>query len=1044
MKRKRVVLVLIVLLMAYAPLRAQLVAQGSALTASTPSMTAVFRNADLVQLTNSSNGENYLNPSASASLLDLALPNPTGQALTFSPWTMARNESNQDTATITFRDSGRSGTFNVTVDPQTQDLVITLDGRVQAPGARALSWGVQGINLAAGRVILPSQGGNYFDAKHSPTVSLQYPVSWAAQMALFEGASGGFLVYSTDTTFQFKDLHLTAAANSTANLQVGAEEVAPWTAARSIPSTEWRVNVFAGDWRAGALLYKNWSSAAWPSAAPGGNTGWIHDIRAVFAVEVLDAPSFLDILATQVDPNKTLLHMPYWTTSAAGTNYPDYTPSPLLKPFIDHAHSLGFHVELYFSAIGVDPANPAFGPLQAFQMKTPDTLQAIGWEWGSPPGSPHREAFISPAASTWRRLLLDRIQAVIAAVQPDAIHLDAVPNLVNDGNGLIEGMTSEQGLAQMLQEARARFPDIVLGTEGMSESALAYCQTAQSWPAPYMGILPGHPITTFLQGDQVSFHGHLNQPNPGEPGFLQWMQQYEAQGVLPLLHTDAVYRPTQLAFARLFEHVRQWQAHNYSPDWSGNWNSAVLRYNGTDGASATLSNDGTLTTLTGSNGIVYQRVHGVTQVRTTRYIDQWPAYDDQAIYGLDPALEYWMDAVPRPAAAAHITSLPPGVKLGVNSRVTSSVASLSIVPIALASFDFLANFPGAGIGSMSNGADAPPCAACVITLNQDSVGGVIRPSIFEHPPATGSQSFVDFNVPIPSGDGVALQFSAGIEDAASRTDPISFSVAVNGQQIWKESISKGSWQARTASLTQWAGQTVHLRLITDAGAAGNAYAWAAWSALQVSANSNLSAPVNIALPANAKIAGFSGRGTLQVFSNSATISNSASPQSFVLFLAPGAAVSVGQSLISMPYTLSTADPGGTPIAANPTYSNPSVGTGRSGGVIKPGVLVTSPASNGRSIVAWNVRLPADRAVQLSFSAGLADGTAAHAPGVVLAVLVNGSPVWSQTRVKSGWIDGSVDLSAFQDQNVLLELVSDTGTTGSFVESLWSGLSLLPR
>jgi hypothetical protein len=1028
----------------YAPLRAQMLAQGSALTITTPSMTATLQNADLVHLGNTITGENYLQPNNTASLLDLTMLNPSGATLRFTNWSVQKNKSTgQNVASIAFQDSTRSGTFNITVDPQTQELVVTLQGSSHSAGVRALSWGMQGIDLSAGRVILPSQGGNYIDAKYTLAASLQYPVTWAAQMVLYEASHGGFLVYSTDRSFQFKDLHL-MAPNSIANLQVGAEATAPWTTATSIGAMEWRVNVFAGDWRAGATLYKNWSSTVWPSAAANSETEWIRGIEAVLAVEVLNAPAFLDTLATLVDPTKTLLHIPYWTSSASGTNYPDYTPSALLKPFVDSAHRFGFHVELYFNAIGVDPANPAYPQLQLFQMKTPDTLQLTGWRWNSP-SDPTREAYISPASSAWRKLLLDRIQAAVVAVQPDAIHLDAVPNLVNDGNGLIDGLTSEQGLAQLLLEAQARFPNIVFGTEGMTEASLQHSKTAQSWPAPFMGILPGHPITTFLQGDQISFHGHLNQPNPGEPGFLQWEQQYEAQGVLPLMHVDAVYRASELAFARLFGQMQKWQAHNYGPDWGGDWSSWDFRYKGSDGSAATLTNAATLTTLTDPSGIVYQRAHGVTQILTTRYVDQWPAFDNQELYGLDPELEYWLDAVPRPTTQAHITSLPSNVKLGLNTRVSTSVASIGLVPVGNVSFDFFANFAAAAKGSTTNGADAPSCAVCVMTVTEDIVGGIIRPSIFEQPPAIGSQSFIEFSVPLPQGNSVAFEFAAGIDDGAARTAPVYFSVAVNGQQVWTEAVAKGYWLASSLDLSPWAGQTVRLRLITDGGPAGNASAWAAWSALELNAGaSNASPPVNIDLPVNAAIASFSGGGTIQLSPGGVMVSDSVIPQSFVLFLASGSAVSVGQSLVSIPYSIYTADPGALPIASNPTYSSASVGSGSSGAVVKAGVLALPAASNGRSIAAFNVNLPADKPVQLSFGTGLSDGSSASGVGVILAVLVNGSPAWTQTVTAPGWKYGSVDLSGFQGQNVLIELVSDTGTTGSFVVPLWSDLTIQAR
>ncbi len=974
------------LLIGCVPMRAQLVENGSTLTATTSTLSAVFQNADLTQLVNSVTGESYLKPKGAGGLMNLTMLNPTGETLTFSQWTIGRNASSQNVATISFQDSVRYGTFTVAIDPQTQELVITLAGGSHVPGVRALNWGVEGIDVSSGRVILPSQGGNYVDAKHLPSVSLQYPVSWASQLALFEGPHGGFTVYSTDRSFQFKDLQLIPSPNSTANLQIGTEAVAPWTTAQSVPSTEWRMNVFAGDWRVGAAQYKKWSSSAWPNAVPSGNTSWIRNIQSVFTVENLSDPNFLNTLVTLVDPKKTLLHIPYWTTSTPGTNYPDYTPSSLLKPFIDQAHGLGFHVELYFNAIGVDPANSAFAQLRQYQMRTPDTLQPIGWQWSST-ASPQTEAFINPAASAWRTLLLNRIQTVVSAVHPDAIHLDALPNLVNDGNGLIDGMSSEQGLVQMLQTARTNFPDLVFGTEGMAESAAPYCWTAQSWPVN-MGMLPGHPITTFLQGDQVSFHGHLAQPNPGEPGFLKWMEQYETQGVLPLLHSDAVYRATELAFARTFAQVQQWQAHGYSPDWTGDWSSALFRYSSADGATAALSDDGTLKTLTGISGILYQRAHDVNQIQTSRYIDKWPAFDNTTIYGLDPALQYWLDALPRPTELSHVTALPTNVKLGVNTSVTSSSASIALVPVAQESFDFLANFTQASLGTTSNGTDGPPCPACPIILNQDAVGGVIQPSIFEHPPATGSQSYIDFTVPIPTGNNVLFQFSAGIDDAATRTDPVYFSVAINGQQIWKEAVSKGSWQARSVSLAAWAGQNVHLRLITDAGTPGNAFAWACWSTVQLSTTATLSLPVNIALPT--QMTQFSGTGTLQNSSNSLSVGNSSVPQNFVVFLNSGTSMNVNQSLIGASNLLFTAEPGGTPIAANPTYSQPVITNGSSGGIVKSSVLAVSPANIGRTIVAWNVRLPANEGVQLSFSAGLADGQVAPASGIALSILVNGS------------------------------------------------------
>jgi hypothetical protein len=315
-------------------LHAQIVANNNILTVTTPNLTATFSGADLVGLTNSLTGESYLKPQGGSQLLNLTQMNPTGLPLTLSNWTVGTDVSTQQqTASLTFQDTVRNGTFSVTIDPKTQELVIHLSGQSQTPGIEGLEWGIAGIDLSSGgRIVLPSNGGNYVDLNHFAAVQIQYPVSWAAQMALFEGAQGGFLVYSTDTTFQFKDLYVNGAGGSTANLQLSTEAVAPWPSATSVAPIEWRITAFAGDWRAGASAYKTWSRATWPLMSPSGATAWVRQID--FAISIDEEPnstSVLDTLATLVNPHKTLLLLINWTVDGFDTNYPDYNPNPNLK-----------------------------------------------------------------------------------------------------------------------------------------------------------------------------------------------------------------------------------------------------------------------------------------------------------------------------------------------------------------------------------------------------------------------------------------------------------------------------------------------------------------------------------------------------------------------------------------------------------------------------------------------------------------------------------------------------------------------------------------
>jgi uncharacterized protein (TIGR03437 family) len=1032
-------------ILSFQTLYAQLVATNTTLTVTSTNFVATFQGADLSALTNSLTGESYLNPLLSAQLLNLNVMNPTGQGLTLSNWVVATDPSSQQPmATLNFTDGTRNGTFQVSIDPQTREMVIHLSGSSQTPGVESLEWGIEGIDLSSGgRVVLPSQGGNYVDLNHFSTVDIQYPTSWAAEAALFQASQGGFLVYSTDSTFQFKDLYLNTDGNSTVDLQLSTEAVPPWPSATAVQSIEWRLTTFSGDWRAGATIYQTWSQSTWPVVSTASTVPWVRNMN--FEISIDDPPtdtSEIDTIATLVDPTKTLLHLVNWTTSAAATNFPDYTPNPSLQAFVDHAHSLGFHVSLYTSSIAVDPSNSAYGQVQQFQMKTPDTLQPVGWEWSSPPGTPQREAYINPASSAWRNLFLNAIAPVIAAVGPDVIFLDEVPGFVNDGNGLIEGMNSEQGLVQMHKDLLARFPNVVFGTEGMTDVSLPYCLTAERWLGSYWQTLPAHPVTTFLEGGQITFHGHLSTPNPNLGGFLLYEEQYEAQGVLPLMHSpEFIQSVGQIAIARILQQVHDWQLHNYAPDWSGNWSSVIFRYVGSDGAIASLSDDGTLTTLSGTDGIIYQRARNVTQVQTSRYIDQWPAFDDTNLYGLDPTLEYWLDVEPRPTDLAHVTSLPAGVKLGLNTKITSASASISLVPTNNPSFNFFQNFPEASLGFTQNGQDFPLGSQPYIpaSVGQTVVGGVSRQGIIENPPGPGAQLFIDYIVPLPSASSVTFQFSVGIADSSPRTAPIIFGVGIDGQVIWNLSVMKGSWENAVVDITKWAGQTVHLRLLTDGGTTGGIYGWAWWSSLQIAANvPPSSVTLSLALPPDTNVTAFTGSGSYKSSGQTATVTGTTVPGGFVAFLQPGALLTDGQSLIGLPSVQYFAQVGEIPIAQG-SFVPPAVGTGSSGGVTESGVLITYPNTIGRSILGWTVQLPGDNPSQLSFSVGLQDGLPALAP-VAFSVLVNGTAMWSYSTVTFGWTNGSVNLAAFQGQNVLIELVTDVGNGGFYVDTLWSGLS----
>jgi uncharacterized protein (TIGR03437 family) len=643
-------------------------------------------------------------------------------------------------------------------------------------------------------------------------------------------------------------------------------------------------------------------------------------------------------------------------------------------------------------------------------------------------------ANINPAAAAFRKLLTDNLSVAIRALGPDAIHLDASPQIRNDGNGLIDGMNGTQGLVELHRELLASFPSIVFETEGIAEPSVPYCWMAQRWDGWY-SYLPSHPVSTFILTDNLHLYAHIDQPNPGAPGFLSLMKQYEGQGVIPLMHDEAVWWATMPSFARTFKQIQYFQQHDLKPDWTGDWKTALFRYRGTNAASAVLSDSGTLITLQGSQGPIYQRVHGTTTIQTNAFISGWPAFDASSLYGLDPTAEYWLDALPRPSAIMHLNSLPPDVVLGQNTRVDNSVASVSLLSVNAPGFDFLAGLSSAGIGTDTGGQTGPPVSTQV---TQFAAGGDLRQCIFEHPPGPGSESFIDFAIALPAGQ-IGLQFAAGINDPSPRTDPVTFRIAVNEAEVWRQDVVRGSWFPGIVDLTPYAGQAIHLRLLTNVSAFhDNNYAWAAWSALTLVENSPTPVvSLNVTLPPNAQVSTLEGSGQLQLASGTATIQNASVPGSFLLSLKPDNPITSGQTLMNMPPSTYWAEPGEVPVAFFGQY--PTVGSGSSNGVTKSPALTIPAANSGRTIASWAVRLPSNVPVQFSFSTALQDGLP-NPPGLTFEVAVNGIVAWRCHNSNSfGWTDGSIDLSALQGQNVFLELIEDLGSSGFYVSALWAGL-----
>jgi len=1032
---------LLVPLLAYVALdsaHAQIVAAGQNLTVTTTNCVATFKRADLTGFTNVLTGEAYLNLPTSTALANLETITATGLPLEASNWVLSPAPGGGTVATLTMADSIRTLVMTVRVDAASQEVVVRVSGGASKPGIRNVSWTLAGLDLAKGRLAVAALSGIVFDKEHPGIgVALQYPFSWDSQAAVFESARGGWIIYSTDTSFQFKQLRVSSRSASMLDVALLTEAPAPWPSATAVPATEWRLKAFSGDWRTGAQTYRDWLVTNRPPVADGPRA-WVRNIRTVVRLQPLDA-GLLDQLAALFVPSRTLLYLPDWRQFGYDVNYPDYTPRGGVAEFVSKAQSLGFRVMLHANLFGVSPGNPDYGPLQLSQVKDSESLQPQGWYWDRAVSTPQRFAYISPASSAFRKVLIARLTTTVNTVHPDAIHLDQSVLAINDGNGLIEGMTLPQGVVQLHRELHEAFPGVAFGGEGMNDVVYGYHAFAQSWWQNLPGDPHGHPISNYLLGGQVQYYGHLSQPPASDPGFLPFLQRTERRGTLPTL---AVWSTADLDItkpenARLISLLQSWQSNGFRPAWSADWTGALIRYEGSGGSSAALTDSGSLLRLDAAGASLYQRLHDVNHAETTSFVRHWPAFDAARIYGLDPDLQYWAESLPRPNTT-RISSLPPGIKLGAETMITSKFAYVEVEPVS--QFHFLNNLWLARSGVSFLGVDGP--LANGATANEATVqaGGVARQGIFIHPPwqgQVGGEGFVEYAIAAPSN--TQFSFSVGVADDAACTDGVTFRVLVNGQEKWRQHVVRTGWMPGTVDLSALGGTTLQLRLVTNPGAAKNPNCdWAAFSQLAlVPASSSVSVP--LALGAGASFSGFSGEGSYSASgAGAATVSGTALPGRFVVFLTGASSVAAGSSLLSLPFESWIGSGKYLPLPGQ-VFGSGTIGPATAGGVTKTSTVSAHPPDHGRTVLSWALRLPDSGALRFSWSAGIADGGFTDS-GVMFVVRINGLPYWTLFSKENVWRQGSIDLARWRGQHILLQLVADSAGNYSSDWARWADLT----
>ena len=450
---------------------------------------------------------------------------------------------NPHKAELLYRHEGTDILLCVAIDPITDDLLIDMEGVSDTPGVVSMQWGIGHLDIQDLSVIVPSDGGRIIDANTPGDAEYYaYPTSaWEAQLAIVQGEHGGFYVRNTDNTFQFKSFHYNELDNGVA-LNFGTYNQAPFDSHTTGNSRKWRFNTYAGNWRVPAWIYRDWMEQAFQPRRLS-DMPWTEDITLVVRGGFLSDGTphtftMMERLAKLVDPAKTLLEVRGWAIGGEWwkeglVHYPDYKPLPEFRNVIETAHRYGFKVMLYADLISFSVDYPLYPEFIKYQYRDTWTGELIGWKWDDLT-HPHRNASMNPASSAFREILVQELKAVWQEYNVDAFFMDASHGVINDANGLIDGLNAAQGHALLHKELAEAMPGVVLGGERLHEATFAYESFAQR-PLILGNRVEPHPISTFLFSPFTHATGRGRVPHLDIEHHLLQLEYQKIWGFMPTL-----------------------------------------------------------------------------------------------------------------------------------------------------------------------------------------------------------------------------------------------------------------------------------------------------------------------------------------------------------------------------------------------------------------------------------------------------------------------------------------------------------------------------
>jgi Domain of unknown function (DUF6259) len=461
------------------------------------------------------------------------------------------------------------------LEPATGDLLVQESASGQRHGLSGIRWGF-GPVVCRGSLLLPAFAGikaarpeNQYKFESS---TWGWPMGWQIPLVVFADKVGGFSVDTEDPAGKFKEFMY--QQNADKNWQVAFTTVnqAPFEPYVSTQSVTWRLNTFAGDWRAPVDRYKRWAYQAFAMAEKEKyRPKWVDDIKLVIkhADYISDdqVVPFLDALKAHVKPSETVLFLTFYKDDEEKQPIPYWLPNAHGIKFAREARQRGFHVMYFANYIGIMPNNPRFAEFKDHVIRDPFSGKPQGWnlegEWAGWNIRGDQSAtsnvmlyYINPAYKPWRDFQIQQFKQLFSESPADGLFLDQAFLLFNDGNGTVDGLNTIKANVQFHREVAEALPGVALGGESVNEITMQYESFCElhflsldlkdgkkgepvGWwldPAAFDRMVP---FTTLVVSPHTRPIGYVGFPETSSPYYEAWRDALHTYGGIP-----TITRPT--------------------------------------------------------------------------------------------------------------------------------------------------------------------------------------------------------------------------------------------------------------------------------------------------------------------------------------------------------------------------------------------------------------------------------------------------------------------------------------------------------------------